>query len=281
MAPLKTIRIEAVQQLTAAGIEAAALEVDMMLEAIIRQPRAWIMTHGDFTLNDAQQAQFISYIERRKQYEPMAYILGEREFYGRTFKTVPGVLIPRPDTETVITAVQSLFAPDALETFAEVGVGTGAIAVTLLSEYPKATAMGTDISYQALACAEENAKRHHVASRLKLCEASLLEGVEGPLDLVVSNPPYIPTADIATLDKTVQLFEPHLALDGGDDGLVLYRQLVPQAYGLLKTGGWCVLEHGYNQAADLAAIFAAAGFKAVVSFKDLGNHIRVTAAQKG
>jgi len=282
MSLLHKLRQEAVEALKLMGIEAAALEVDMLLEAVTGQPRSWLITHLDSEITPPQQASFAGLLQRRLQHEPIAYILGERDFYGRRFNVVPGVLIPRPDTETVIAAVQQLYPKgQGLKQFAEVGVGSGAIAVTLLAEFPETTAIATDVSAVALDCATSNAEAHRVKSRLDLRQTSLLTDVSGPFDLVVSNPPYIPTDDIAGLDKTVVSFEPHLALDGGADGLVLYRQLIPQAYDVLKPDGWCVLEHGFNQAEAITAIFAAAGFKGMVSFKDLGGHHRVTVAQKG
>ena len=281
MVTLQALRTQAARQLADTGIENPLLDVDLMLERVLHQTRAWIITHNNSPVSENQIEQFNAMLARRVAHEPMAYILGEREFYGSTFAVGEGVLIPRPDTETLIEAVKSVI-PDytTVTKFAEVGVGSGIIAVTLLQHFPMAEAVGTDVSPEALAMAWQNAERHAVQSRLALQETSLLDGVKGPFDLVVSNPPYIPTADIAALDKTVQLFEPHLALDGGADGLVLYRALVPQAYAVLADGGWCVLEHGYNQADDIAAIFAAAGFKGVVSFKDLGGHVRVTAGKK-
>lgn len=282
MIPLYQRRKDAIQALSEVGVDAAALEADMLLEAVTGQPRSWLITQQDAELTPEQNATFQDFLKRRLQHEPMAYILGERDFYGRRFRVMPGVLIPRPDTETVIEVVQQLYPKGkGLKCFAEVGVGSGAIAVTLLAEWPGATAIATDISSEALGCAATNAEAHGMISRLTLKQASLLDGVAGPFDLVVSNPPYIPTFDIAELDKTVAAFEPHLALDGGVDGLDLYRKLIPQTLAVLRQGGWCVLEHGFDQAEAITAIFAAAGFEGMVSFKDLGGHNRVTAGQKG
>lgn len=282
MTRLSTLRLEAAQQLALQGFESPQFEVDLLLGHVLGRSRAWLLTHADDGLSVLQQQQWAACLARRLTHEPLAYIVGHQDFFGETFTVTPGVLIPRADSETVIMATQSLFPqPTALTHFAEIGVGSGALVVTLLRLFPEARALGTDVSPQALACTTQNATCHAVEERLSLHHTSLLTNITQSLDLVVSNPPYIPHQDIAGLDKTVRAFEPAVALDGGADGLDLYRGLIPQAMALLRPGGWCMLEHGYNQAPDVTALLAAGGFKGMVSFKDLGGHWRVTAAQKG
>lgn len=221
-------------------------------------------------------------VRRRLKGEPVSRILGWREFYGRRFIVTPDVLDPRPDTEAVVD-----LALDCLRTGApsegrplivDIGTGSGAIVVTLLAELPDALGLATDVSSAAIAVARRNAEALGVAGRLRLLEASCLDGVDETPALIVSNPPYIRSADIARLDRDVSDYDPRLALDGGPDGLSVYRAI---ARGAAAVGGCphVVLEVGAGMAADVVKIFEMAGFAFVCARKDLGGHTRAVALQ--
>ena len=214
----------------------------------------------------------------------MAYILGEREFWGLSFKVTPAVLVPRPDSETVIEAVLDLLADRHRPwRILDLGTGSGCLLLTLLREFPAASGVGMDTSADALAVAQTNAEALGVASRATLAtgdwrEKGWTEQLGGPFDLVVSNPPYIPSADIDGLMPEVARFEPRQALDGGPDGLVAYRTIAAGASKLITRGGWLAVEAGEGQSIDISALFAAVGLVPRPPWKDLGGIQRVVAA---
>ncbi|MGQ0457396.1 MAG: peptide chain release factor N(5)-glutamine methyltransferase [Hyphomicrobium sp.] len=219
---------------------------------------------------------------RRLQREPVARILGWREFYGRRFAITPDVLDPRPDTEALIALALEIgrekgWYRRAIR-FADIGVGSGAIALTLLAEWPLASAVATDISPAALAVAGRNAEALGVAGRLTLQENRGIDGCESPFDLVLSNPPYIPTSEIAALDDDVRRFDPALALDGGPDGLAAYREIAAQISGL-KHGVQVVLEVGADQTQKVLEIFERIGAVRSRTALDLGGHVRAVALE--
>jgi release factor glutamine methyltransferase len=218
---------------------------------------------------------FEALIERRVRHEPVSRILGEREFYGRTFRVTADTLDPRPDTETLIDAALALMPRRAR--ILDLGTGTGAIAITLLAERPDATGVATDVSSAALAVAAENAERAGVAERLGLTQGSWFEPVSGIFDIIVSNPPYIPAGDIVGLSPDVRNFDPILALVGGADGLDPYRAISACAARYLAEAGHVLVEIGAGQADGVAAIFAAAGFGSPERHRDLGGHMRCLA----
>lgn len=217
---------------------------------------------------------------RRVQREPMAYILGEREFWGLAFRVSPAVLVPRPDSETVIEATLALLPErERAWRFLDLGLGSGCLLLTLLHLYPAATGVGLEASPEALAVARANAEALGVAARADLRPGDWrlpgwTEGL-GPVDLLVSNPPYIEAATVPTLMPEVSRHEPLLALDGGPDGLDAYRAIAAGAPRLVAPGGRVLLEGGEGQAPDIAGIFVAAGFVAEAPWKDLSGIERV------
>ena len=221
---------------------------------------------------------------RRVRREPMAYILGEREFWGLTFKVTPAVLVPRPDSETLIEAVHELLPERGQRlSILDLGVGSGCLLLTLLREYPESTGVGMDASAEALAVARGNADSLGVAGRTKLVESDWrrpdwLERLPRPFDIVVSNPPYIAAATIDRLMPEVAQFEPRLALDGGPDGLAAYRTIASAAPKLITRGGWLVVEAGEGQSAEIARLFVASGLTPKPPWRDLGGIERVVAA---
>lgn len=222
---------------------------------------------------------------RRVRREPMAYILGEREFWGLPFKVSPAVLVPRPDSETVIETVLDLFADrNRPWRMLDLGVGSGCLLLTLLREFPQAHGVAMDASDAALEVARANAVALDVASRTTFVEADWREPgwtrrLGGGFDLAVSNPPYIETGTIESLMPEVALHEPRLALDGGPDGLAPYRIIASEAARLLTAGGWLVVEGGVDQATDIAGIFRSAGLQPLPPRQDLGGADRVVASQ--
>jgi release factor glutamine methyltransferase len=221
---------------------------------------------------------------RRVRREPMAYILGEREFWGLPFKVTPAVLVPRPDSETVIEAVVALM-PDRARAWRilDLGLGSGCLLLTLLREYPRAHGVGLETSPEALAVAQENAQRLSVADRATLRagdwrQSGWLDRLGSPFDLVVSNPPYVESAALERLMPEVSAFEPRLALDGGLDGLDAYRTIAAAGPKLVTPGGLLVVEGGEGQAPDISRLFAAAGLRPLAPWKDLGGVERVVAA---
>jgi len=216
--------------------------------------------------------------------EPVAYILGEREFWGLPFKVSPAVLVPRPDSETLIEAALALL-PDraAALRIVDLGIGSGCLLLTLLREFPNARGVGLDASAEALAVAAANAEALGVEARLRLVggdwrQPGWVERLAGPFDLLVSNPPYIETAAIDGLMPDVARFEPRLALDGGRDGLDAYRILAGAAAGLVATGGRVLIEAGAGQAFEISAFLAKAGFAVETPWKDLGGVERIVSA---
>lgn len=221
---------------------------------------------------------------RRMKREPMAYILGEREFWGLPFAVTPAVLVPRPDSETVIEAVLALM-PDRGRPWRilDLGTGSGCLLLTLLHEYPVATGVGLDASPEALDVARRNARALGLVDRAILRPGDWrspgwVDGIGGPFDLVVSNPPYIESDAIDGLMPEVGRHEPRLALDGGGDGLDAYRAITAAGPGLLAVGGYLVVEGGEGQVPEIEGLFVQAGLSPAGRWKDLGGIERVVAA---
>ena len=272
--------------LTAAGIDNVRFEARLLLSHATGLTIEQLISRGpDAAPAAAAAATLRELTARRVRREPMAYILGEREFWGLPFKVSPAVLIPRPDSETVIETVIDLL-PDRSRKLRilDLGLGSGCLLLTLLREYPQATGVGIDASQAALAVALANAEALGVAPRARLAtgdwrQAGWTEQLEGPFDLLVSNPPYIESAAVEGLMPEVAAHEPRLALDGGADGLAAYRIIASEAPRLVVPGGWAVVEAGEGQAPDIAALFGAAGLTPKPARQDLGGIARVVPAQ--
>ena len=265
---------EATRELAAAGIEQPRFEARLLLEAASGRSRATLLAHGGDPLPEAEAVRFRSLLARRRRREPMAYILGRTEFWSLAFEICPGVLVPRADSETLIAAAVAAY-PEATRPLRilDLGVGSGCLVVTLLRQFPHAAGMGTDRDATALGCTCRNAERLGVAARLQLRRTSWADGVDGPFDLVVSNPPYIRSAEIAGLQPEVAGFEPREALDGGMDGLAAYRAILAELPRLLARDGRALLELGHDQQEAVAALTAAAGFAGTVH-RDLAGIAR-------
>lgn len=233
-------------------------------------------------ISEPQQRQFQAFLERRLAGEPVAHIVGEQAFWSLEFHVTPATLVPRPDTETLVemglAAAENIEAPRILD----IGTGSGCILLSLLHELPDASGVGLDISADALAVAERNAARHGLGGRVDLLESDLLAALPDAswFDLIVSNPPYIPSDDIADLMADVRDHEPLNALDGGADGLDFYRKIAEQAPLYLKAGGMLAVEVGIHQAADVAALWLDQGLASIDIRRDLGGIERVVSGKK-
>lgn len=236
--------------LAAAGLSDAPSEARWLLRAALGLSASEVVSRSDTPITDEDLSRVAAFVARRVRHEPLSRIAGEREFYGRTFEVTPATLDPRPDTETLIDAALELLGPEARAQplrILDLGTGTGCIALTLLAELPAANAVATDVSQDALDVAARNAVRLGLANRCAFVATDLSAGAEGPFDLVVANPPYIPSEDIRGLAPSVRDYDPHLALDGGPDGLGIYRRIIAALPRLLPEG-LLLLETGHDQA---------------------------------
>jgi release factor glutamine methyltransferase len=259
--------------------EKARRDAELLLMHTVKRNRAWLIAHDDELLADDLCESYAELLERRRKGEPIQYITGEAEFYGLPFLVTPVVLIPRPETEHLVEKVIEMGACFEQPCIVDVGTGSGAIAVALAHKLPRASVTATDISARALAVARENAKRNGVAVRF--LEGDLLASVaEERFEIIVSNPPYVVAADRDSLDVEVREFEPGLALFAGDDGLDVYRRLIPAAFDALVPGGFVALEIGYGQSTAVAELLACAGFEQVEFAPDLQGISRVACARR-
>jgi release factor glutamine methyltransferase len=247
-------------ELKLAGIEGPGGDVRRLLAEVLATSSAGVLREPERPLSAAQLDTLRTWVARRKSHEPVSRILGKRDFYGRTFAVSPATLDPRPDTETVVAAALEIMAEEGWQTgsprILDVCTGTGCLLLTLLCELPHATGLGSDISEPALAVACDNARSLGLAHRASWIRADALEGIAGPFHMLIGNPPYVRTADIAHLEPEVRNFDPALALDGGSDGLAVYRRLLARA-GAVVPKGWIVLEVGHDQAEAVAGLLAA------------------------
>ena len=266
----------------AAGHEGAAAEARMLVGHLLGLDLTGL-TVGSARPVATDAAQRLAAATRRRiAGEPMQRILGTAWFHGLEFRLAPETLVPRPDTETLVEAVLARFSADESFLFADLGVGSGAVLVAVLAARPAAFGVGTDLSEPALAAARANAEHNGVAGRAGFVRGSYAAmAAPGAFDVIVSNPPYIATAEIETLDGEVRLHDPMLALDGGTDGLDAYRAIAPQAAWALKPGGLLAVEIGWRQATDVGALLADHGFERIETLRDLAGRDRVVAARRG
>jgi release factor glutamine methyltransferase len=261
--------------------ESALRDAELLLLRTLAISRVTLAAHPGRELTAEQLADYEKNVARRLRREPIQYITGEQEFYGLKLKVTPAVLIPRPETENLVEAVLKLLPKDRPLKIADVGTGSGAIAIALAVHLPQAEIAALDISVEALAVADANAREHKVADRVRFLKSDLLDGLNpgaATLDAVVSNPPYVAESDRSTLHPEVREYEPAEALFAGGAGLDIYRRLVPEAYKYLKPQGLMALEIGHGQQNDLAALLA--GWQDVHFLNDLQQIPRVALARR-
>ena len=268
-------------RLEAAGIPGPVIDARVLVEAACSVTRADIVGDPYRELDAGQVERLDDYLERRIRREPVSHILGRRGFWNIMLGVTPDVLTPRPETEVIVDHALRLFPEGRPFSLLDLGVGSGAILLAILAERPAARGLGVDASEEALAVARDNAARLGMGGRVALLRGDWTAGLgDAGFDLVVSNPPYIATDVIETLDPEVRVYEPRLALDGGPDGLDAYRTLAPEILRVLKPGGRFLVEIGFDQRVAVEALFRQAGALEVETLPDLSTHDRVVTGVK-
>lgn len=264
-----------------AGVDSPVIDARLLLEAAADVSRTDILADPYRALTAEQADRYNAWVERRLGREPVARILGRKGFWKILLNLTPDVLVPRPDTEAVVETALAAFPEGPPFTVLDIGVGSGAILLAILAERSAARGLGTDVSETALAVARDNAGNLGLAGRAAFLRTRWADGLdEASFDLVVSNPPYIASAEIERLDPEVREHDPRLALDGGADGLDAYRDLAPEILRVLKPGGVFAVEIGFDQAAAVQALFRDAGADRVQVVRDLGDRDRVVTGVK-
>lgn len=285
-ATLGDLQRTGVEILSQTGSDSAAVDARLLLGMAAGLDRTALFSKARDAVSDAVREVFTELLSRRLTGEPVSRIRGFREFHGLDLTLNQDTLDPRPDTETLVEAALDLLPEAGAASpplVVDLGTGTGAILLALLKARPDLQGVGGDISTGAIDCAQANAHRLGLADRARFIVggwADILTAVPAAPALIVSNPPYIPTGDIAGLEPDVRQFDPARALDGGTDGLDAYREIVPLAAQTLASGGWLAVEVGIGQAADVAAMMAAAGLVAGLCLRDLAGVDRVVCARR-
>jgi release factor glutamine methyltransferase len=275
--PVQHLLQSARQQLAASVAPAeASVEAQILMMHVLDVNRAWLLAHATDAVTEQQATDFNHLVQRRVQGEPVAYILGYREFYGLKLKVTPATLIPRPDTETLVeAALEKISKPMQI---LDMGTGTGAIALAIANQAPHSKVTAVDASKAALAVAEANMRNLQLSNLTLLHSDWFSQLGQQSFDLIVSNPPYIESAD-QHLSQGDLRFEPLSALAAGEDGLADIRQIIEQAPDYLNHDGWLMLEHGYDQAEAVQNLYQMRGFQHIQTLRDLGDNPRVTLAQ--
>jgi release factor glutamine methyltransferase len=272
---LGSVLARARARLCLAGIDNAGLEARLIIGDALALPAAVVFCHPERPVGSSADARITAMVERRVTREPLAYILGRREFWSLDFRVSPATLIPRPESETLIEAalagITDRTAPLAV---LDLGTGSGCLLLALLSELPHASGLGIDRSAAALAIARANAVALNLDGRARFAAADWGEGVSGRFDLILCNPPYIATADLPDLPADVRCFEPSLALDGGDDGMAAFRRIVQHTTHLLAPKARIFLEIAPSQAAAVGELLLSHGMQHIETRKDLSGRWR-------
>ena len=273
----------ATQRLEESGIPGSRLDAERLLAFELGKDRSYLLAHFQDSVPESSVERFFARITERRRGKPLQYLLGWQEFRGLEFEVTPDVLIPRPETELLVDAAVERFS-EGNPILADVGTGSGCIAVATAAALPGSRVIATDLSEEALSVARRNASRHQVSERIQFLSGDLLLplsplGLEEKLDCVLSNPPYVAVRDLPALQREVRDWEPRLALVGGLTGLEIYKRLLPQALRFLKPGGTLIMEIGYNMQPEVTSLFDAAwnleGIK-----DDLSGIPRIVVAQK-
>lgn len=254
-----------------AGVSDAALDAWYLLQMVCRIERSYYYVHGEEDITQDAQKEYEIAVQKRTEHIPLQYIVGEQEFMGLRFKVNSNVLIPRQDTETLVEQVLKIVKPGMK--VLDLCTGSGCVLISVLKNAPELTGMGSDISKTALLVAKENAKLHEVDA--EWVRSDLFDNITETFDVIMANPPYIPTGEILSLMPEVRDFEPENALDGGADGLDFYRKIAGQVKDYLNPGGYVYMEIGYDQGEAVSELMRNAGFTEVEVIKDLARNDRV------
>lgn len=257
--------------LTDAGVPDAALDAWYLLQMVCKIERSYYYVHGEEDITQDAQKEYEIAVQKRAEHIPLQYIIGEQEFMGLRFKVNSNVLIPRQDTETLVEQVLKIVKPGMK--VLDLCTGSGCVLISVLKNAPELTGMGSDISKTALLVAKENAKLHEVDA--EWVRSDLFDNITETFDVIMANPPYIPTGEILSLMPEVRDFEPENALDGGADGLDFYRKIAGQVKDYLNPGGYVYMEIGYDQGEAVSELMRNAGFTEVEAIKDLARNDRV------
>ena len=257
--------------LTDAGVPDAALDAWYLLQMVCKIERSYYYVHGEEDITQDAQKEYEIAVQKRAEHIPLQYIIGEQEFMGLRFKVNSNVLIPRQDTETLVEQVLKIVKPGMK--VLDLCTGSGCVLISVLKNAPELTGMGSDISKTALLVAKENAKLHEVDA--EWVRSDLFDNITETFDVIMANPPYIPTGEILSLMPEVRDFEPENALDGGADGLDFYRKITGQVKDYLNPGGYVYMEIGYDQGEAVSEPMRNAGFTEVEVIKDLARNDRV------
>ena len=292
MTDIRAALKQGISQLREARVPSFTLAAELLLLHVLGRDRTWIYSHPEEKVSPADAARYFALLARRASGEPTQHLTGKQEFWGLEFEVTPDVLIPRPETEHLIEVALDRLAVREIRAgrkqtltgeglqIADIGTGSGCIAVALAKELPAATIHATDISPAALSVASRNATRHSLESRIHFVERNLLEGVPNHFDLIVSNPPYVGRREKETLEREVRDHEPELALYGGEEGYEFYAELITLSAAYLKPGGLLVLELGHNSLPAVQPLLDAPTWTNIGVTNDLAGIPRVIAAER-
>ena len=257
------------------GIETNSLDARIRLREIFNFDEKELILNSDLILSESKISKVQKIITRRLNFEPVSKIFGKRDFYNSTFSISDDVLDPRPETENIVEIANNFILEKGYESFIDLGTGSGCIILSILKENKNLTAVGVDISIDAINIAKKNSKDMNLEKRSSFLVSNWLSSVYNSYDLIISNPPYIPSDEIITLSKTVKNFDPLISLDGGQDGLKCYKEMAQDISRVINKNGRVILEIGYNQAHDVIKIFESKEFKLLKIYNDINGLNRI------
>ena len=257
------------------GIETNSLDARIILREIFNFDEKELILNSDLILSESKISKVQKIITRRLSYEPVSKIFGKRDFYNSTFSISNDVLDPRPETENIVEIANNFILEKGYESFIDLGTGSGCIILSILKENKNLTAVGVDISIDAINIAKKNSKDMNLEKRSSFLVSNWLSSIYNSYDLIISNPPYIPSDEIITLSKTVKNFDPLISLDGGQDGLKCYKEIAEDINRVINKNGRVILEIGYNQAHDVIKIFESKEFKLLKIYNDINGLNRI------
>lgn len=257
------------------GIETNSLDARIILREIFNFDEKELILNSDLILSESKISKVQKIITRRLNFEPVSKIFGKRDFYNSTFSISDDVLDPRPETENIVEIANNFILEKGYESFIDLGTGSGCIILSILKENKNLTAVGVDISIDAINIAKKNSKDMNLEKRSSFLVSNWLSSVYNSYDLIISNPPYIPSDEIITLSKTVKNFDPLISLDGGEDGLECYKEIAQDINRVINKNGRVILEIGYNQAHDVIKIFESKEFKLLKIYNDINGLNRI------